>query len=226
MANYDEDNNKLTLKLVYYGPALSGKTINLMKLHDILSPELKGEMMVLETKNDRTLFFDMLPLGITAPSGLLIKFKLYTVPGQVAHDSTRKAVLSRADGIVFVADSQRTQNTNNTQSFENLADNTARVGIDFDTVPMVVQFNKRDLPEIESEEDVLKRWSKMPWPVVFSTATTGHGVEETFRALLSDVYDYTNEHYNLGDDHQLTKAAFISGVTGVDDNATQATNAC
>lgn len=214
MADYDEDSNRLTLKLVYYGPALSGKTTNLMRLHDILSPELKGEMMVLETKNDRTLFFDMLPLGITAPSGLLIKLKLYTVPGQVAHDSTRKAVLSRADGVVFVADSQRTQSTNNAQSFENLAKNVARVGLDFDSLPMVVQFNKRDLAEIETEEEVLQRWSKTQWPIVFSAATLSKGVEETFHKLLQDVYLYADKYYSLNSKHGLDQATFIAGITG------------
>src|SRR3569832_1320168 len=113
MADYDEEANRLTIKLVYYGPAMSGKTTNLMQLHDVLQPSLKGEMMTLETQGDRTLFFDLLPLGFRAPSGLLVKFKLFTVPGQVAHDGTRKAVLSRADGVVFVADSQRNQAVNN-----------------------------------------------------------------------------------------------------------------
>lgn len=214
MADYDEDSNRLTLKLVYYGPALSGKTTNLMCLHDILSPELKGEMMVLETKNDRTLFFDMLPLGITAPSGLLIKLKIYTVPGQVAHDSTRKAVLSRADGVVFVADSQRTQNTNNAQSFENLAKNIARVGLDFESLPMVVQFNKRDLPDIVTEEEVLQRWSKTQWPILFSAATLDKGVEETFQKLLQAVYLYVDKLYNLRSKHGLDQATFIAGITG------------
>src|SRR3569833_2992566 len=121
-----------TQKQIYYGPALSGKTTNLMRLHDMLRPELKGEMMTLETRNDRTLFFDLLPLGFRARSGLQVKFKLYTVPGQVAHDSTRKAVLSRADGVVFVADSQRTQGVNNAEAFQNLADNVQRVGLNYD----------------------------------------------------------------------------------------------
>lgn len=214
MSEYDEDNNKLTLKLVYYGPALSGKTTNLMKLHDLLSPELKGEMMVLETKNDRTLFFDMLPLGITAPSGLLIKLKLYTVPGQVAHDSTRKAVLSRADGVVFVADSQRTQNTNNAQSFENLADNVARVGLSMDALPLVIQFNKRDLPDIQSEEDVMQRWNRTSWPVVFSCATSGQGVEKTFHQLLKSVYSYVDAMYKLDVEHGLDIDMFVKGITG------------
>jgi len=214
MADHDEDGNRLTLKLVYYGPALSGKTTNLMRLHDILSPELKGEMMVLETKNDRTLFFDMLPLGITAPSGLLIKLKLFTVPGQVAHDSTRKAVLSRADGVVFVADSQRTQSTNNAQSFENLAKNAARVGLDFDTLPLIVQFNKRDLDAIESEEEVLQRWSRTQWPVLFSTATAGKGVIETFHCLLSSVYRHIDSQYGIDSRHGLDTDTFIAGITG------------
>src|SRR3989338_1738678 len=131
MAEIDEKDDKLTIKLVYYGPAMSRKTTNLMSLHDLLHPDLKGEIMTLETQNDRTLFFDLLPLGFRAPSGLLFKFKLFTVPGQVAHDGTRKAVLSRADGVVFVADSQRTQETNNAESFQSLAENCHRVGLDF-----------------------------------------------------------------------------------------------
>jgi hypothetical protein len=142
----DQDANSLSFKLVYYGPAQSGKTTNLLRLHDILSPELKGEVMTMETKDDRTLFFDLLPLGFRAPSGLLIKLRLFTVPGQVAHDGTRKAVLSRADGIVFVADSDRTQETNNGEAFQSMADNCHRVGLDFEHTPLVVQFNKRDLP--------------------------------------------------------------------------------
>ena len=117
----ESDAQHLTFKLVYYGPAQSGKTTNLLRLHDLLAPELKGELMTMETKDDRTLFFDLLPLGFRAPSGLLIKFRLFTVPGQVAHDGTRKAVLSRADGVVFVADADRAQETNNGESFQSLA---------------------------------------------------------------------------------------------------------
>jgi signal recognition particle receptor subunit beta len=126
-------------------------------LYDTLQAELKGGLMTMETKNDRTLFFDLLPIGFRAPSGLLVKFKLFTVPGQVAHDGTRKAVLSRADGMVFVADPQTNQGTNNAESFQNLADNAARLGLDLETLPLVVQFNKRDLPDIISEEEVRNR---------------------------------------------------------------------
>lgn len=214
MADYDEKKNKLTIKLVFYGPALSGKTTNLMHLHEILRPELKGELMVLETKNDRTLFFDLLPLGITAPSGLLIKLKLFTVPGQVAHDSTRKAVLSRSDGIVFVADSQRTQSTNNAESFENLAENVSRVGLDFESLPLVVQFNKRDLKDILSEEEILERWNATPWPVVFSSALKGEGVVNTIEALLKQIYTTMDKEYGLEEKHKLVEAQFIAGVIG------------
>lgn len=209
MADFDAAQRRLVLKLVYYGPALSGKTTNLMRLHDMLRPELKGEMMTLETRNDRTLFFDLLPLGFRTPTGLLVKFKLYTVPGQVAHDSTRKAVLSRADGVVFVADSQRSQGTNNTEAFQNLADNIQRVGLDFDTLPLVVQFNKRDLADVVSETEVAARWSATPWPVIYAAALMGVGVRETFRQLLRKVYEDVDRQYQLASRHGIDCDAFV-----------------
>jgi signal recognition particle receptor subunit beta len=216
MADYDEDANRLTIKLVYYGPAMSGKTTNLMQLHDQLRPDMKGELMTLETQGDRTLFFDLLPLGFRAPSGLLVKFKLFTVPGQVAHDGTRKAVLSRADGVVFVADSQRNQVLNNAESFENLAENAARVGLDFDAMPLVVQFNKRDLPDILSEEEISERWQDAQWPLVFASALSGEGVGETFRQLLEPVYQHMNRKYQMDKNHGLDASGFIRGM-GVQD---------
>ena len=214
MAEFDEAARRLTLKLVYYGPAASGKTTNLMRLHDMLQPELKGEIMTLETQNDRTLFFDLLPLGIRAPSGLLVKFKLFTVPGQVAHDGTRKAVLSRADGVVFVADSQRTQAANNGLSFENLADNAARVGLDFDRLPLVVQFNKRDLADILSEAEIAERWAGAPWPMTFASALTGPGVLETFSTLLDALYPRIADTYGLEREHGLSAARFAAALRG------------
>lgn len=214
MAVFDEELGVLTVKIVYYGPALAGKTTNLATLHDKLSPELKGEMMVLETKNDRTLFFDLLPVGFRSPNGVLVKFKLYTVPGQVAHDSTRKSVLSRADGVVFVADSQRAQVTNNAESFENLADNTHRVGIDFDALPLVVQFNKRDMSNILTEEDIMARWSAAPWPIVFASALKGDGVIDTFEALLPAVYDGLEHTLGIAAKTGLERDRFVSLALG------------
>ena len=204
----------MVIKLVYYGPALSGKTTNLMRLHDLLQPELIGEMMTLETKNDRTLFFDLLPLGFKTPSGLLVKLKLFTVPGQVQHDSTRKAVLSRADGVVFVADSQRNQAINNGESFQNLAENAGRVGLDFQKLPIVVQYNKRDLPDILTEEEIMERWGQAPWPLTFSVALTGDGVKETFEHLLTQVYRVIDEEHSFKEQHGMDKNDFVKAVIG------------
>jgi signal recognition particle receptor subunit beta len=210
----DSDAQHLTFKLVYYGPAQSGKTTNLLRLHDLLAPELKGELMTMETKDDRTLFFDLLPLGFRAPSGLLIKFRLFTVPGQVAHDGTRKAVLSRADGVVFVADADRAQETNNGESFQSLAANCARVGLDFEHLPMVVQFNKCDLPNAVPEAEIRERWSAAPWPLVFAVALTGQGVETTFETLIRTVYRNFGPKMKLQAEHGLSEDAFVAGALG------------
>ena len=214
MAEFDETNKKITIKLVYYGPAMSGKTTNLMRLHDMLAPDLKGEIMTLETQNDRTLFFDLLPLGFRTPSGWLIKLKLYTVPGQVVHDATRKAVLSRADGVVFVADSQQSQGVNNSEAFQNLEENVSRVGLDFETLPLVVQFNKRDLPNILTESEIAERWAAAPWPLVLASALDGAGIKETFIQLLQAVYPILNQHVALDEVHGMDMQAFISAVAG------------
>jgi signal recognition particle receptor subunit beta len=214
MAELDEQRNRLTVKLVYYGPALSGKTTNLTRLHDLLAPEMIGEMMTLETEGDRTLFFDLLPLGFTAPSGLLVKFKVFTVPGQVVHDGTRKALLSRTDGVIFVADSQRHQAINNGASFENLLSNAAILGMDLQTLPLVVQFNKRDLADILSEKEINDRWSQAPWPLFFASAMEGTGVLETFVALLDGIYDRLDNKFSLGSTHGLSRSAFITAAGG------------
>lgn len=214
MAEFDETNRKITIKLVYYGPAMSGKTTNLMRLHDMLAPDLKGEIMTLETQHDRTLFFDLLPLGFHTPSGWLVKLKLYTVPGQVVHDATRKAVLSRADGVVFVADSQRSQGINNSEAFQNLEENVGRVGLDFDTLPLVVQFNKRDLPNILTEAEIRERWAAAPWPLVFASALTGEGVRESFVQLLEAVYPVLDKYCALGAAHGMDMPAFVNAVVG------------
>jgi mutual gliding-motility protein MglA len=210
----ERENNSLTFKLVYYGPAQSGKTTNLLRLHDLLSPELKGELMTMETKDDRTLFFDLLPLGFRAPSGLLIKFRIFTVPGQVAHDGTRKAVLSRSDGIVFVADSDRAQETNNGESFQSMSENCHRVGLDFANLPLVVQFNKCDLPTAVPEAEIRERWSAAPWPLGFAVALNGQGVEATFEALLRAVYRHHVDDLELASVHGLNEDSFVAGALG------------
>jgi len=205
---------RLTFKLVYYGPAQSGKTTNLMQLHEQLAPQMKGELMTLETQHDRTLFFDLLPLGFRTASGLTIRLRLFTVPGQVAHDGTRKAVLSRADGVVFVADSQRSQATNNGESFENLAENAARVGLDFEHLPLIVQFNKRDLPDILPEEEVRARYAGAPWPLRFASAIRGEGVGATFECLLRSVWQRHAADFDLAGRHGLAQDDFVRAALG------------
>ena len=197
MAEFSEDNKKLIIKIVYYGPALSGKTTNLIRLHDLMMGSGCGELMTLETKGDRTLFFDLLPLMVKSKSNFAFKIKLFTVPGQVAHDATRKAVLSRADGIVFVADSQITQAVNNFTSFDNLEKNAGRVGLDFDQLPLVIQFNKRDLENVITEEEVRERWDPTGLPVIFSSAVNGTGVAETFKEIMMQTFSHLDSKYGL-----------------------------
>lgn len=212
MAEFIEEEKKIVLKIVYYGPALSGKTTNLMRLHDLISQETRGDLMTFETRGDRTLFFDLLPMVLQSDSGYTVKIKLYTVPGQVSHDATRKAVLSRADGVVFVADSQDTQAINNAESFENLEKNAGRVGLDFNTLPLVIQFNKRDLPNTTSETDILDRWQPTGLPVVFSSAVNGEGVRETFESSLSATYRQLDNRYELNRRFGFTETDFLQMI--------------
>ncbi|GAB6904923.1 Mutual gliding-motility protein MglA [Desulfosarcina cetonica] len=212
MAEFIPQSGRLIVKIVYYGPALSGKTTNLMRLHDLMETGRCGELMTFETKGDRTLFFDLLPLLIRTRQGFTVKFKLFTVPGQVAHDATRKAVLSRADGVVFVADSQTSQAMSNFQSFDNLEKNAARVGLDFDRLPLVVQFNKRDLPDIISEAEIQQRWAPTGLPVTFSSALTGNGVLETFMRLIEAVYIDLDRRFELKARHDILPEHFAAVV--------------
>ncbi len=184
MIEYDSEDRRMILKFVYYGPALSGKTTNLLRLHDLLAKEGRGDLIVLDTKDDRTIFFDLLPFFLVAPSGLKIKVKVYTVPGQVQHDATRKAVLQRADGIAFIADSRRSELKNNTESFGNLERNLSIVGIDIDKLPLVIQYNKRDLPNVASLAELHALLNRRNVPEVEAAASTGVGVFETLKTVI------------------------------------------
>lgn len=215
MIEYSEAEKRLVLKLVYYGPAMSGKTTNLLTLHDLLVKEDRGDLMVLDTVDDRTIFFDLLPFCLVAPSGLKIKVKVFTVPGQIKHDATRKAVLQRADGVVFVADSQLHEQQNNANSFENLEQNLALVGIDVDSLPLVIQFNKRDLKETIAVGEVERIWSSAGIPVTFSSALKGDGVVETFAAISGLVYEHFDSKYGLTAVHGLSKEFFVGQLCRV-----------
>lgn len=213
MADFDPRNKRLTVKLVYYGPALSGKTTNLMALYDALSPVDRGDLMMLNTQGDRTVFFDLLPVMVEIGGGVKLKLKLYTVPGQVIHDATRKAVLSRADGVAFIADSQRNQALNNYESFTNLEKNANRVGLDFANLPLVLQFNKRDLADIIPQSEVEARWQPTGLPVFFASALQKWGVSETFCGLLRstlrslDKQLGLSEHYGYKEGNILERVA-------------------
>ena len=180
-----------------------------VQLHDQLNPNKRGELMSFDTKGDRTLFFDLLPVLVKSKEGFRIKIKLYTVPGQVAHDATRKAVLSRADAVVFVADSQLNQSMSNFESFDNLEKNAGRVGLDFENLPLVIQFNKRDLENIVSEDDVLARWRPTGLPITFSSALHGKGVKNTFEKVLVQTYSRLDSIYHLKDTFSITMENFL-----------------
>jgi signal recognition particle receptor subunit beta len=180
----DFQSRELTLKLVYYGPALSGKTSNLQALHRLLAQDSRGRLMTLETRDDRTLFFDLLPLTLTSRSGIQVRIKLFTVPGQVIHNATRRLVLQGADGVVFVADSRIDGTRANQESFLNLKQNLRENQIDCATMPLVIQFNKRDLPHIRTDEELAQMARQGREPLFKAIAIRGVGVAETLLGLL------------------------------------------
>ena len=212
MIEFNEQQQRMVLKLVYYGPALSGKTTNLLTLHDQLSLDGRGELMLLDTTDDRTIYFDLLPFFYVAPSGMKIKLKVYTVPGQVRHDATRKAVLQRADGVVFIADSQASQMSVNFESFDNLEKNLSLVGLSIERVPLVVQFNKRDIADIVPEDDVRRAWGPSGLPVFMASALKGWGVLETFHEILGLTFDAVNARYGLTARFGIEKEIFLSEI--------------
>jgi len=177
---------ELTIKLVYYGPALSGKTTNLQSLHRLVAQDQRTRLMTLETRDDRTLFFDLLPM-VFKSADLSLRLKVFTVPGQVIHNATRRLVLQGADGIVFIADSQIAETRANAESFINLKQNLRDLGIDVKQMPLVIQFNKRDLPDVRSDDDLAVLAAKGREPVFKAVAVRDQGVAETFVGLLSMV---------------------------------------
>ncbi len=183
MVFFNYSTMQMVVKIVYYGPGLCGKTTNLEYIYSKTSPKSRGEMVSLETETDRTLFFDLLPIEVGVIGGFKTRFQLYTVPGQVFYNSTRKLVLKGVDGIVFVADSQRPMLEANIESFKNLEENLADLGINIDDVPIVLQYNKRDLKNICSVEELNEALNKKGYPFVESIAITGKGVFETLKLI-------------------------------------------
>jgi signal recognition particle receptor subunit beta len=173
----------LTAKIVYYGPGLGGKTTNLKVLHERLEPRTAGELVALSTESDRTIYFDLLPVELGDIKGYRIRFQLTTVPGQTAFNETRRVVLKGADGVVFVADSQWTLLPKNLESWQSLKENLAANGLAFETMPIVIQYNKRDLPDILSVEAMEEALGFSAYRQVEAVASEGRGVTETFKLI-------------------------------------------
>jgi signal recognition particle receptor subunit beta len=178
---------QMAAKIVYYGPGLCGKTTNLHHIYAKTSPQSRGEMVSLETETDRTLFFDLLPIDVGVIGGFKTRLQLYTIPGQVFYNTTRKLVLKGVDGIVFVADSQKAMLDANLESFKNLRENLAEIGLSIDEIPLVLQLNKRDLPNILSIEDLSAELQRKGEPVLEAVAATGVGVFDTLKAVAKQV---------------------------------------
>jgi signal recognition particle receptor subunit beta len=185
MAIINYANKEVQFKIVYYGPALCGKTTNLAYIHSQITESNKGQLVSLATAADRTLFFDFLPLNAIAIRTFKTKFQLYTVPGQVIYNATRQLVLRSVDGVVFVADSQWDKMEENIESFRNLEENLARQGLSLDTIPYVLQLNKRDMPNVAPAHylDFLLNDRSLRVPSFECSATTGQGVFDTLNTV-------------------------------------------
>ncbi len=188
MAVFNYAGGEINIKIVYYGPGLSGKTTNLEHMYSKLPRESKGKMVSMKTRTDRTLFFDFLPIEVGDLNGMKLRFLLYTVPGQVYYNATRKLVLKGVDALVFVADSSAERMDENRESLDNLEENLNELGMTLDKIPWVMQFNKRDLPDrlpVDEMEKMLNSWGATVYEAV---ATNGKGVYETFEGIASLVF--------------------------------------
>jgi mutual gliding-motility protein MglA len=178
---------EINFKVVYYGPGLCGKTTNLEWIYKVSKPEAKGKMVSLATETERTLFFDFLPLDLGQIRGFKTRFHLYTVPGQVFYDASRKLILRGVDGVCFVADSQEARMDANLESLENLRHNLEEQGFNLDELPYVVQYNKRDMPEVLPVEELSPQLNPTQVPEFEAVAIDGTGVFETLKGLARQV---------------------------------------
>jgi len=183
MVFFNYSTMQMAAKVVYYGPGLCGKTTNLQFIYGHTSQDSRGEMVSLETETDRTLFFDLLPIDVGSIAGFNTRIQLYTVPGQVFYNTTRKLVLKGVDGVVFVADSQRPMLQANLESMRNLQINLEEMNLAIDNIPIVLQYNKRDLPDVCSIEEMEQALNPHAWPSFGASAVSGQGVFETLKGV-------------------------------------------
>ncbi len=198
---------EINCKIVYYGPGRSGKTTNLEQIHATSPKKCVGEMVSIATETDRTLFFDFLPLDIGKVAGMQVRFQLYTVPGQVYYNATRKLVLQGVDGVVFVADSQRSMFEENVESLQNLFDNLRENGYDPDTIPLVMQWNKQDLPDLTPIEELEAKLNPKGLPSNGAVAIQGKGVFESLKKIAYLVLEKLNKEYGGGKKEEEEKKA-------------------
>lgn len=196
MASINYGAREISVKIVYYGPGLSGKTTNLQVIHRKIPPQHKSDMVSLATETDRTLFFDFLPLDLGTIKGFATKFQLYTVPGQVYYNATRKLVLRGVDGVVFVADSGADKIPENLESFQNLEDNLAEYHYKREEIPIIIQYNKRDLPNAMTIEELQRYINKYNLPFTESIANKGVGVFDALKLMGKIVIDNLNKKYS------------------------------
>jgi mutual gliding-motility protein MglA len=189
MVSINYSSREVCCKIVYYGPGLSGKTTNLQYIHAKVPNTTRGNLISLATEADRTLYFDFLPINIGAINGLAARFQLYTVPGQVYYNATRKLVLRGVDGIVFVADSQPDKMDENIESLMNLEENLREYGYNIDEVPVVIQYNKRDLPNVMTIEELQAKLNPRNCPFFEAAAPSGVGVFDTLKLVIKLVLD-------------------------------------
>jgi mutual gliding-motility protein MglA len=198
MALFNYATKEITIKIVYYGPGLSGKTTNLQYLHSIFEPAKRGKLLSLATEADRTLFFDFLPIELGKISDFSIRFQLYTVPGQVRYNATRKLVLKGADAVVFIADSQREMREQNSESLKNMQENLIANNINPDDIPVIFQFNKRDLPNIMSVDELNRDLNEnTSYEYREAVAVDGRGVEDTFKRITKLVINRIAEKHKV-----------------------------
>ncbi len=178
---------EINCKIVYYGPGLGGKTTNLQYIYSKTSPDAKGKMISLATETDRTLFFDFLPLDLGTIRGFTTRFHLYTVPGQVFYDASRKLILKGADGVIFVADSQKERMESNIESIRNLEANLKQHGLDLATLPYALQFNKRDLPNAWPSDELYRVLNYKRAPTFEAVAPNGQRVFDTLKSVAKQI---------------------------------------
>jgi hypothetical protein len=212
MVQFNAETREIAVKVVYYGPALSGKTTNLQALFQKIDPRVRGRLMTLDTKDDRTLFFDMMPVFFRTQAGVKVKLKLYTVPGQVMHEATRRIVLQGTDAVAFVADSRRSEASSTLAYWNNMLKNLEANGLDYRSLPIVIQMNKRDLDDARGDDEVGDLRRVIQPPVIPAVAIRGEGVVETLYAVLQLCYRSLDRAFGLDAKWHVAEKEFLGKI--------------